>query len=222
MAVWVFQLGFSQGGAGAGAPVHRFQPPVDVPLEQHLSEHLDLGGFVALLQCEIGLFPVCPDAPALEPLHLAIHLLAGVRGGLLPQLERRQGLALLRIHRLKNLQLDRETVAVPARHVAHPAALHHLVLVDHILENLVQGVTHVQGTVGVGRPVVQRETGAVVLQPQRSVNPVVFPERLKFRLAFHGVGAHAESRLQQVERVLVGGTSLGGGVALLLAHGRSS
>ena len=158
--------------------MHRFQPSVDVPFEQHLPEHFDLGCLIVFLQREIRLFPVGPDAPALEPLHLAIHLLTGVGGGFLAQLDRRQGFALFHVHRLQNLQLDRQAVAIPAGHIAHPATLQHLVFVDHILEHLVQGVTHVQSTVGVRRSVVKRETGARVLQPKFSVNPVVSPEGL--------------------------------------------
>ena len=51
------------------------------------------------------------------------------------------------------------------------------------------------------------------------VNALLSPEALQLRFALHCIGAHAEAGLQQVERVLVGGTSLGGGVARLLAHG---
>ena len=54
---------------------------------------------------------------------------------------------------------------------------------------------------------------------QLAVDSLLLPEGLQFRFALDGIGAHAETRLQQVERVFVGGTSLGGGVALLLAHG---
>ena len=218
VAVGVFQLGFGQGGAGTGAPVHGLQAPVDVALEHHLAEHLDLGGFVLLLQREIGLLPVGPDAPALEALHLAIHLLAGVSSGFLAQLDRCQRFALFLIHGLQHLEFDRQAVAVPAGHVAHPAALEHLILIDHILEHLVEGMPHVQGPVGIGRSVVKGERGPVVLEPQLSIDAVVAPEGLQFRFALHRIGAHAETGLQQVERVLVGGTSLSGGVARLLAH----
>ena len=197
--------------------MHGLQAPVDVALEHHLAEHLDLGGFVLLLQREIGLLPVGPDAPALEALHLAIHLLAGVSSGFLAQLDRRQRLALFLIHRLQHLEFDRQAVAVPTRHVAHPAALQHLIFVDHIFEHLVQGMAHVQGTVGVGRPVVKREGGPAVVEPQLPIDAVLAPEGLQFRLPLHRIGTHAKACLQQVERVLVGGTSLGG-VAGLLAH----
>ena len=80
-------------------------------------------------------------------------------------------------------------------------------------------MTHVQGTVGVGRPVVQREDRPWVVEAQFQVDASLGPERLQLWFPLHRIGAHAEARLQQVERVLVGGTSFGVGVARLLAHG---
>ena len=86
--------------------MHRFETPVDVPFEHHLAEDLDLGGFVVLLQGEVRLLPVGPDPPTLKPFHLAVHLLAGIGGGLFAQLDRCERLALILIHRLQHLQFD--------------------------------------------------------------------------------------------------------------------
>ena len=199
--------------------MHRFQTPVDVPLEHHLAKHPNLSRFVLLLQSQIRLLPVRPDAPALEAFHLAIHLFAGVGGSLFAQLDRCQRLALLLIHRLQHLELDRQTVAVPARYVAHSPSVQHLIFVDDVLQHLVEGMPHVQSTVGVGRAVMEGEGWAAVVQAQLAVDAVVFPEALQFRFALDGIGAHAESRLQQIEGVFVGGAFLSGGVARLLAHG---
>ena len=78
---------------------------------------------------------------------------------------------------------------------------------------------HVQSTVGVGRAVMEGESWAAVVQAQLAVDAVIFPEALQFRFALDGIGTHAESRLQQVKGVFVGGAFLSGGVARLLAHG---
>ena len=137
--------------------MHRFEPPIDVPFEHHFAEDPDLGGFVVLLQGEVGLLPVGPDPPALKPFHLAVHLLAGVGGGLFAQFDRCQRLALILIHRLQHLQFDRQAMAVPTRDVANLASSQDLIFVDHILENLVQGMAHMQGAIGVRRSVVQGE-----------------------------------------------------------------
>ena len=45
---------------------------------------------------------------------------------------------------------------------------------------------------------------------------MVLPEGLQFRFPLDGIGAHAEFRLQQVERGFVGGTFLSGDLCLLL------
>eukprot|EP00983_Pelagomonas_calceolata_P092649 1157692-Pelagomonas_calceolata.AAC.2 len=36
--------------------------PVNVAIEEHAAKHAKLGGFVAGLQGDVGLHPVCPDA----------------------------------------------------------------------------------------------------------------------------------------------------------------
>ncbi|CAI8339397.1 MAG: Uncharacterised protein [Synechococcus sp. MIT S9220] len=48
-------------------------------------------------------------------------------------------------------------MAVPARDVTNLASSQDLIFVDHILENLVQGMAHMQGAIGVRRSVVQGE-----------------------------------------------------------------
>ena len=79
-------------------------------------------------------------------------------------------------------------------------------------------MAHVQGAIGVRRSVVQGEHRTAVLQTEAQINSLFGPEPLQLRFSLNGIGTHAEPGLQQVERVLVGGTSLGG-VARLLAHG---
>ncbi len=108
-------------------------------------------------------------------------------------------------------------MAVPARNEAHATAPQNLVFVDDVFKHLVQGVAHVQGSVGIGRSVVKSEARPFVVQTQLVIDAVVGPKGLQFRLTLGGVRTHAKTGLQQVERVLVGGTSLVVG-ALLLAH----
>ena len=65
----------------------------------------------------------------------------------------------------------------------------------------------------------QREHGPVIPVTHGQVDALLRPERLQFRFSDHRIGSHPEACLQQVERFFVGGTSLSGGVSLLLAHG---
>ena len=204
VAVGVFQFRLGQGSAGTGAPVHRFQPPVDVAGQHHLAEDPDLGRLVGLLQGQIGLLPVGPDAPALEAALLDLDLLQGIGVGPSAQADRGQLPPLPIAQSLQHLQFDRQAVAVPARHEAGPAALQQGVLVDDVLEDLVEGMAHVQGAVGVGRPVMEGEGGAGVGAAQPPVEVLLLPEGLQLRFPHPGVRPHREGRLQQVERVLVG------------------
>jgi hypothetical protein len=55
--------------------------------------------------------------------------------------------------------LDRQAVAVPARDVLRVHALELARLDDHVLEDLVDRVAHVDLAVGIGRAVVQDELG---------------------------------------------------------------
>jgi len=60
---------------------------------------------------------------------------------------------------LLDLVLDRQAVTVPARRVARVEAGELARLDDHVFQDLVGRVTHVQGAVRVGRAVVQDEAG---------------------------------------------------------------
>lgn len=62
----------------------------------------------------------------------------------------------LAVH-LLDLHFDRHAVAVPARNVRGLEALKGLFLEDHVLEDLVDGVTDVDVAVGVGRTVMKDE-----------------------------------------------------------------
>ena len=217
VAVGIFQFRLGQGRARAGAPVHRFEPAVNVAGQHHLAKHADLGSLIGLLQGEIGGIPVGPDAPALEAGLLQLHLFERIGMGLLAQADRREGAALLAAQALQHLQFNRQAMAVPARHEAGPLAAHQGVLVDDVLEDLVEGVAHMQGAVGIGRPVMQGEHLPGVSAAELLVQAPLLPEALQFRLALAGIGPHRKGGLQQVEGVLVGdrprGTRLPGGAA---------
>ena len=87
--------------------MHWFESSVDVALQRHRSKDIDLCGFVVLLQREIWVLPVSPDAPALKASHLACNLLVGVNRSLFAQLDRSERLALLLAHGLEHFELDR-------------------------------------------------------------------------------------------------------------------
>ena len=210
MAIGVFEFGFGEGRAGARAPVHWFQAPVDVAGQHHLAKHADLGGFVVLVEGEVGLLPVGPDAPALEALLLALHLFEGVGVGFLAQADRGEGLPFAAAQPLEHLQLNRQAVAVPTWDKARFFALQQGGFVDDVLEDFVERMAHVQGPIGVGGAVVEGEALAGIVLAESLVELGFGPKSLELRLTHLGVGPHVERRLQQVQRVLVVGRSGGG------------
>jgi len=125
--------------------------------------------------------------------------------GLLAEAHRRELSALTALEALEHLQLDRQAVAVPARDESGPLALQQGRFIDDVFEDFVEGVPHMQGPVGVGGAVMEGEALAGVLLAEALIELKLRPEGLDLRLAHLGVRPHREGRLQQVERVLVGG-----------------
>ena len=100
-------------------------------------------------------------------------------------------------------------MAIPARNKARPLALEQGVFIDDVLEDLVEGVAHMQGPVGVGRAVMEGEALAARGLAEPLIELLLGPEVLDFGLPLLGVRPHVEGGLQQVERVLVGGRTRG-------------
>ena len=188
----------------------------------HAAKHADLGRLVGRIQAQIGLVPLGPDAPALEAPLLLFHLLQRPVAGATPQLQGSQGTAFLIGHGLQHLELDRQAVAVPSGPKPGLLALEQGMFIDDVLENLVEGVAHMQGPIGIGGAVVQGEdiTGIAAAQPFVEIltfGVFLGPQGLEFGFALPGIGPHRKGRLQQVQRVLIG--SLAGGHGRLGAGG---
>src|SRR5699024_691140 len=62
----VFDLGFGQGGLVLRAPVDHALAFVDIALERHLAEDLDLAGLKLRLEGQVGVGKVALHAEALE------------------------------------------------------------------------------------------------------------------------------------------------------------
>ena len=95
-----------------------------------------------------------------------------------------------------HLGLDRQAVAVPARHIRGVEAGHRLELDHDILEDLVDDMAHVDIPVGVGRAVVQRiERGPLPGRPDLAVDVLLGPTLTHLGLALDQVGFHGETGL---------------------------
>ena len=116
--------------------------------------------------------------------------------------------------RLLDRVLDRQAVAVPARHVVRVEAGQLARLDDHVLQHLVDGVADVDLAVGIRRAVVQHEQRrAVARVAQPLVDALFVPGLDPARLALGQVAAHRERRVGQVQRgAVVGRGRRAGGV----------
>ncbi|MNN31917.1 hypothetical protein D3C81_1456230 [compost metagenome] len=168
----------------------------------HLGQGADLTGLVGEVHGLVRVAPVAEHAEADEVGLLALDLLGGIAAAQFAGLVRRQILAVGDL----DLVLDRQAVAVPARHVGGVVAGEGLGADDDVLENLVDRVADVDVAVGVGRAVVEdelRPLGAELAQLAVQIDAVPVLEH--FRLALRQPGLHRECRVRQVQgRFVVG------------------
>ena len=116
----------------------------------------------------------------------------GKFSGALTELDGGKALSLLGFHPLQHLELDGKAVTVPAGDVVHLLALEDLVTVDKILQELVEGMTDVQVTVGIRRAIMKDVSigaGLLGIGAELVVQINRFPVFLQLRLALDGVGS---------------------------------
>jgi len=179
--------------------VHRLGAAQQVAVGDDLGQRTDLVGLEIEAQRLVRVVPVADHAQALEVGALQVDLLLGVLAALLPELfgvELGADLAPLLLHR----DLDRQAMAVPARHVGRVEAVQVARLDDDVLEDLVDRVAEVDLAVGVRRAVVQHEQRAALgVFAKLRVDALLFPTRQDARFALGQVAAHREFGCRQVE-----------------------
>ena len=157
----VLDLGLGQGGAVVDAPVDRLEPAIDEAFLKEAVKGFESAGFVVAGHGLVGRVPAAEAADALELRGLQIDILLRVGAAGIQHLRDRH-LKLFAAQLLVHLDLDGQAVAVVAGNVGSVKAGHGLRLDDEVLEALVQRVAQVDGTIGVGRAVVE-EIGRAAL-----------------------------------------------------------
>ena len=199
----VFHFRLGQRGTAIQAPVDGLEAPHDVAVADDACEGAQLFRLVLRQHGQVRVVPVAEHAQALEVLALSIDLAGRVVAAGLPEGARVEPLpdaAVLLLH----LLLDRQAVAVPARHVGRVVAVQRARLDDDVLEDLVDRVADMDRGVGVRRAIDEHElrpAGRPV--PDLPVQVVPLPGLQHRRLAAREVGLHREVRLGQVHRLLV-------------------
>ena len=202
--ILIFDLRLGQRRAARDAPVNRFFAAINKPLVHQLGEQPQLFRLVLGMEREVRIVPLAEHAEPLELLALFVDELQRVRlAGFADRRRRGVGVAVLS-HLLRDLELDRQPVAVPARHVRHVFAAQRLVLENEVLENFVQRRADVHVAVGERRAVVQQKPlGAVAAFLDLLVQAVRVPPGQALRLALDEPGAHREIRLRKVKRFFI-------------------
>ncbi len=179
--------------------MHRLGAAHDVTVGEHLGERADLVGFEIEAQRLVRVVPIADHAQALEVAALQLDLLFGELAALLAERDRIKldaDLAPLLFDR----DLDRQTMAIPARHVGRIEAGQVARLDDDVLEDLVDRVAQVDLAIGVRRAVVQHEQRAALrVVAQAGVKALVLPARQNARFALGQVAAHREFGCRQMK-----------------------
>ena len=166
----------------------------------HLAEDAHLVRLEALVHGLIGVLPVTDDAQPLEALHLDADVLLGVGLAGAAEVRHAHGLV-VQLLLLDDGGLNGHTVVIPAGDIGGVVALHGVGAGDKVLDGLVQGVAHMDGTVGEGRAVMKVEAGlALVLLEHLVVDVQLFPAPEHLRLSGRQARAHGEVGLGKVQR----------------------
>ncbi len=193
----VLDFGLGQSGAVVDAPVDRLESAIDEALLEEAVEGLEGAGLVVARHGLVGLFPAAeaPDALKLRGLQVDVFLRVGAAG-----IQHRwdRHLQLFAAELLVDLDLDGQAVAVVAGHIGRIEAGHGLRLHDKVLEALVQGMAQVNGSVGVGRTIVEqvrRAAGAGLAQ--LFIEAQLGPASQSKWLILGQIGLHWEGGLRQ-------------------------
>ena len=203
LVLGVLDLSLGQGGAVLGAPVHGLHALVDVALLGHLAEDLDLAGLKLGAQGQVGVLKVALHAQTLE---LLVHDADVLGGKLLADLAQLQlgDTGLLVAEGAQRLQLDGQAVGVIAGHVGCLEAGHVLIADDDVLDDLVQGRTHVDIAVGIRRAVVQDVLRlALVVLNHLLIDMVLLPVLEHFGFLLRQTGPHFKRGLHLMDGVVV-------------------
>ena len=198
--VLVLDLGLGQRRTAVQTPVDRLQPLIEVALLQNPAQRTDFIGLGLEIHGQVGVVPLAQHAEADEILLLALDLLGGISTRQFAHLVGGNVLAVL----LLDLVLDRQAVAVPARHVGRIEAGERLRADDDVLQHLVDRMADVDVAVGIRRAIVQHEARAAGADlADALIELFLLPLGDPLRFALGQVAAHREGGVGQVQGVFV-------------------
>ncbi len=196
----ILDLGLGQHGFFHRRPHHRTEAAIEQPGIDELVQLAGNGRFGGEIHRQVGMAPFAHHPQALELGLLHLDPFGGEGAAFPTQLDHRHavlgfaGLAVLFL----DLPFDRQTVAVPARHVGRVIAHHGARTDDEVLENLVQAGAGMNLAVGIGRAVVKNEQlAALGSLADADIQPFLLPLLQPFRLGGGKPGLHGKIGLGQ-------------------------
>ena len=204
LLILVLDLGLGQSRLAVHAPVDRLESLVDQTTPDEAAKLPGDDGLICRLHRDVRVVPVPEDAEALELAALDVDVVERVLSTPPALLDRVHGAAhvgarLVETELLVDLMLDREPMAIPARHVDGVEAHHRVGLDDHVLQDLVEHGPEMDVAVSVRR--------AVMEDPQRPADrgltqALVDSERgppgEHLRLALRKISLHRKGRFRQI------------------------
>ena len=95
-------------------------------------------------------------------------------------------------------------MAIPTGDIPHLAPLQQVIAIDDILQHLIQGVPHMQRSIGIGRSIVKDKRLTGIGLSKGLVNLRLSPKLLNLRLTGLGIRPHAEAGLGEINGFFVG------------------
>jgi hypothetical protein len=200
--IFVFDLGFGQGGLVVDAPQRRAQALIEVVVGRQIGQRLDDRGFVGRRDRHVRIVEAAERRADAQ--HLRALFVQPIERALAARTAQcdRIGAAEIEFEVREGLAFDRQTVHVPARHEIGDLAVEQMDLHQRVFEEAVEEGPHVHAVVGVGRTVGEDERRAAlraIALETTAIRIVLRPPRDAFRLALGELGAHREVGRGQVE-----------------------
>ena len=203
LVLGILDFGFCQSSTILRAPVNGFHALVDIAFLGHLAKDLHLACLKFGAQGQVGVGEIALNAQAGE---LAVHHINMLGSKLFADLAQFQlgNAGLFIAQRGQSLQLNGQTVGIIARNIGSTVARHVLFTDDDILDDLVQGSTHMDITVGIRRAIMQNKARQIrVMFDHFFVDVVFLPILQHFGFLFRQPGTHFKGGSHLMDGIIV-------------------
>ena len=199
--VLILDLRLRQGGLRAVGPLHRLLGLIDRAVLHQFREDPQDARLVGGIHRQVGVLPIAENPEPAEGTALDIDVIQGELGAAAADLRGLEAGGFLH-----DLELDRQAVAVPARHEGRGETRHGFGFHHQILEQLVERGAHVDVAICERRAVMKNELRGVLRAAAGKnfrVKSPAFPALQTRRFVLHQVPPHRESRLRESQGVFV-------------------